>query len=74
MPSSLHEAGMGWMSVPLVPVYLRHLGPTWSMWKRTALYLGGGSRKVLELEARMMRAWAGSFLQTMQTLDIVIWL
>lgn len=34
----------------------------------------GGSREVLELEARMTQDWSGGFLQTMRTLDIGIWL
>lgn len=71
MPGSSHESGLGRVSVHLVSASLRHPScPTWSMWRPTALCPG----QVWELEARMIQAWPGGFLQTMWTLDIGIWL
>lgn len=71
MPGNSREPGLGRVSIHLVSASQRHpRRPTWSKGKATALCPG----QALELEARMIQAWPGGFLQTMWTLDIGIWL
>lgn len=72
MPGSSHEPGLGWVSICLVSASLRHpLPPHMEHVEAHSPVCPG---QVLELEARMMQAWPGGFLQTMWTLDIGIWL